>query len=138
MQNLGEHKLKITATDEAGNQGEKEISFQLETNIKAIIDNVNRYATAGLIKNKADKTVLISRLKLIQGIKELIKTIEDSRFFNSRTKEKLVKALEEQINGQLNWLVEYVKQRSKAGAVNGIDSKIGSLLIEDFNFVKYN
>jgi hypothetical protein len=137
LQNLGEHKFKIITTDEAGNKSEKEISFRVETNIKAIIDNISHYATANLIKDKADKTVLIARLKLIQEIEKLEKMIEYNRFFSSKVKKNLIKVLDNQIDDQLDWLVKYVQQRSKTGAKNGIDPKIGSLLIKSLNFIKY-
>jgi hypothetical protein len=56
--------------------------------------------------------------------------IEDNKFFKGKVREKLIKTLEGQINGHLDWLAKYVQQRSKAGVKNGIDPKIGSLLIE--------
>jgi hypothetical protein len=136
LQNLGEHKLKIIATDEAGNRAEKEISFQTATDIETIIDNVNHYAALNLIKNKADKTVLISRLKLIGEVEKLKKIIENSRFFKAKIKEKLIKSLEEQINRQLDWLIKYVEQRSRSKIKNGIDPLAGNLLVESLNFIK--
>jgi len=136
FQNLGEHVLKITAMDEAGNQSEKEVKFQIRTSTQAIIDNIKNYSNQELIKN-LDKTVLISQLNLIQEIDGIIKLLENSVFLNDRMKVVLVKALKNQANSNLNWLIGYAQQRSKAGISNGIDPKIGSLLIEDLNFIKY-
>lgn len=137
FQNLGEHTLKITATDEAGNKSEKEVKFEIKTDIQSIIDNVNIYSSQGLIKNM-DKTILIYRLNLIREIDGMIESIERNIFLSSRLKEFLVKALKDQINWNLNWLMSYVQQRSRVGVYNGIDSKVGSLLVESFDFVKYD
>lgn len=136
FQNLGEHTLKITATDEAGNKSEKEVKFKIETDIQSIIDNVNIYSSQGLIKNM-DKTILTYRLNLIREIDGMIESIERNIFLSSRLKEFLVKALKDQINWNIDWLISYVQQRSRVGVYNGINPKVGWLLVESFNFVKY-
>lgn len=136
FQNLGEHTLKITAADEAGNKSEKEVKFEIKTDIQSIIDNVNIYSSQGSIKNM-DKTILIYRLNLIREINGMIESIEHNIFFSSGLKEFLVKTLKDQVNWNLNWLASYVQQRSKVEVYNGINPRVGSLLIESLNFVKY-
>ena len=136
FQNLGEHTIKIASTDEVGNKSEKEVRFEVKTDIQSIIDNVNIYSSQGLIKNM-DKTILIYRLNLIREIDRMIESIEHNIFLSSRLKEFLVKALKDQINWNLDWLTNYVQQRSRVRVYNGINPKVGWLLIESFNFVKY-
>lgn len=137
LQNLGEHKFKVTATDEAGNKNEKEISFNTETSIDSIIDNTNHYFSQELIKTKQDKIVIISKLNLIKKAQEIMEKIKENEFIKDKTKERIASLFEERINFQLDWLSKYVAQRSKPGVKNGINPKAGSLLLESFNFVKY-
>lgn len=134
--NIGEHTLKITAADEVGNKSEKEVRFEVKTDIQSIIDNVNIYSSQGLIRNM-DKTILTYRLNLIRELDGMIESIKHNVFLRSRLKEFLVKALKDQINWNLDWLTNYVQQRSRVRVYNGINPKVGWLLIESFNFVKY-
>jgi len=101
-------------------------------------DNINRYAVLKLIKNKADKTVLLSRIRLIQEIEKMIEIIKNSWFFKSKVKEKLIAVFERQINQHLEWMINYIEKRSLLKFKNGIDPKVGDLLIESLNFLKNN
>lgn len=137
FQKLGEHKLKITASDEAGNIAEKEIKFNSETNLTAIKDNIDSYFEMKLIKNRPDRLILTGRLKLIEKIQELIKKTENNRFIKAKTKEKLVKIFQDQVNKHLNWMQNYVQRKAKPKFNKGIDLKVSELLIESLEFVKY-
>lgn len=136
FQNLGEHVIKITAQDEAGNQAEKEVKFKIETNLGAIVININKYYSQGLIKYQ-DKKVLAYRLNLIRETNRIIESIEHNVFLRSRLKNILIKILKDQANQNLNQLVVYVQKRSKAGVYNGINPRVGELLTESLNFLKY-
>ncbi|HRZ95754.1 MAG TPA: alpha/beta fold hydrolase [Candidatus Moranbacteria bacterium] len=135
--NLGKHKIKIIAKDEAGNIGQKEISFTTETSVDAMINNTAYYYRLGMMR-KQDKTVLTAHLEIIRQLQEMIKMIEKNRFMKNRTKEMLVANLKRQINFYLDWLSFYAKMRSNPNTKNGINPEVGKLLIENFNFLKYN
>lgn len=138
LQNLGEHSLEIIAKDEAGNEAQKEVKFKIETDTQAIAGNINHYFSLGFIKNRFDKSILISQIKTVRQLEMFMKIVERDRFLSDRTKESLKKLLEKQINQQLDFAINYVKMRSNPKIKDGIDAKIAELLIESFKFVKYN
>lgn len=135
FQKLGAHKFKVIATDEAGNNSEKEIVFSTTTDIDAIINNIEHYYQLKLL-NRQDKTVITSRLRMIDGLQCLIEKMKKKRMPNWVEK-RMVKVLEDRVNHHLELISDYVKKRSKLKFKMGIDKKVTELLIEDFNFIKY-
>lgn len=134
---LGKHTLKIIAEDEAGNASQKEIGFETKADTDSVLKNVNYYHRLKLMKNQ-DKTAISSQLRLIDQLQKIIDIIEKNKFLKSKTKEVLIKNIQKQINFYLDWLSSYVRIRSNPKINNGIDEKVGELLIDDFNFLKYN
>jgi len=135
--NLGEHRIRIIAKDEAGNIGQKEVSFKTKTSVDAMIDNLAYYHKLKMIE-KQDKVVLTANIEIIKQLQEMMVLLEKNKFIKNRTKEMLIVNLEKQINFHLDWLSFYVEVRSDPNLRNNIDPEAGKLLIEDFNFLKYN
>lgn len=134
---LGKHALEIVAKDEAGNTSQKEISFKTETSVDAVIDNISRYYNLKLME-KQDKTVLTVHLKIVKQLQEVMGMLEKTRFAEKETREKAIASLKRQIYFYLDWLSGYVEVRSNPKIKDSIDEKVGELLIDDFNFLKYN
>lgn len=61
--NLGEHNLKITAQDQAGNNGEKEVKFIIGASIDSTISDINRSYKEGFINKKLIKDYLVKQLE---------------------------------------------------------------------------
>jgi pimeloyl-ACP methyl ester carboxylesterase len=78
LKNLGAHKIKIIAKDEAGNKSQKEISFTVSADLQSIRDNVNHYSELGLIPNKGKKAEILAHLSLLEKIIDLRGQIEKS------------------------------------------------------------
>lgn len=138
FENLGEHSIKISAIDEAGNQAGKEIKFISETNLSAIEDNINLFYKQRLIKDKKDKMFLISEIKFIEDTQRLIEMIKNCFFLKEKRKRMFVRELEKQINMRLNWMQDYLRRESNRKFKHAsIDDKAARLLIESLEFIKY-
>ena len=84
LEKLGGHKFKITAEDEAGNKGEKEISFTNSADINSIIANVNHYSKLGLLKDKKTKNTLLKKAKEIKFLMSQLEKINENNWFFRR------------------------------------------------------
>ena len=131
LQYLGEHELKITATDEARNTGEKTITFQDTTNLNAIQNNINHYWDLKLIKKKIAKRYLIIKLKHIEKLFNLLEKIENSKL-KPRPKQAAVNALKKIINVDIDRIIRQIKRKSP----RWLDPKVANLLIESLREIK--
>lgn len=126
LQKLGEHTLKITATDEAGNQSEKELKFTIVTNSEAISKNISHYRKIGLITDQKTANALQIRIKLISGTLDLIAKMD------KKDKPKVEKVLIKLLNGEIGDMISQV-QGKLAGAIQALAEE---LLIESLNYIK--
>lgn len=132
LQNLGEHKLKVTAQDEEGNLGEKEVAFQIVTNIDSIVDNVSHYADLGMIEKNTEKKLLKLELKKIDFLMNLLEEIKVNPKLSDKAKAKLIRVSVRSINYQIDSTVKYIqKQTGKT-----INSQASELLIESLEYIK--
>lgn len=127
LQKLGEHTLKITATDEAGNKGEKELEFTVVTNADAISQNINHFRKIGLITNQKTANALQIRMKIISGTLDLIAKMSEKE--KPKVEKALIKVLNKEIEDTINQI-----QGKLAGTIK---PPAGELLIEGLNFIKY-
>lgn len=124
FEHLGEHSLKITAEDEAGNKAENEIKFTVVATIDSIIENVGTYEELGLVDSTEAKFLLV-KLKVI---KQLAGRISG--------KENAAENFREQTNRHIDWLIEYISEKSDKKSKGEIREPAKSLLIESLNFIK--
>jgi len=130
---LGEHSFKIAATDEAGNTGEKTITFQITTNLDAIQDNINHYWDLKLIKKKIAKRYLTIKLGHIEKLFDLLEKIENSKL-KPKPKQAVIDALKEVINADINRLIKQINRRIP----RWFDQNIADLLTESLGCLKIN
>lgn len=102
---LGGHNLTITAIDQAGNQSQMEIKFEIIASIDSTISDVEEIYNHGWLKEK-------TYLKLLREASQLLRT--DDKYFNR----------EERLTQQLIKLTE---------DDNKLDSKHKQRLIEKYN-----
>ena len=133
LQYLGEHELKITATDEARNTGEKTITFQDTTNLNAIQNNINHYWDLKLIKKKIAKRYLIIKLKHLEKLFNLLEKTENSKL-KPKPKQAAIDALKKVINADINRLIKQINRRSP----RWFDQNIADLLTESLGCLKIN
>jgi pimeloyl-ACP methyl ester carboxylesterase len=140
-----EISASIAGSAQTGNIKETKVQISqeeiavIEENITAgsIIEKINQYYAQGLIKKKNDRNFLIARLKLIQEVQAVLEKFKENKFINKKVKERIISQFENLINWNLDFLIDYIKIRSKAGAKSAIDLEAGKSLIEDLNFIKY-
>jgi hypothetical protein len=126
LQKLGEHTLKITATDEVGNLGEKEVKFTVVTNVDAISKNIAHYRQIGLIADQKTANALQIRIKLISGTLDLIAKMSE------KEKPKAEKALIKILNKEIDEMVDVIQGK----LADTIKPPAGELLVESLKSLR--
>ncbi|MFZ2975334.1 MAG: hypothetical protein WA055_01745, partial [Candidatus Moraniibacteriota bacterium] len=99
----GEHSLKISAEDKAGNSVEESLTFTIQPTIDSIIKNVEHYYQDKLITKKATYNFLEAKLKVIKIQKMLYDAINFSPW-PARLKNQLLKNIARNINRDIDVL----------------------------------
>lgn len=133
MLNLGNHTIKITAIDKANNTQEKEITFSITTNIKAIQENIKKYYEKRLIKSKQQKNMLLVSLDVIEQKLNFLEMIENNPHISQKAKETIKKIVKKQIEQHIDFLIKQINQKQKY-----YDAKVKILLIEDLQWLELN
>ena len=92
--------MKVGAADKAGNSAEKEVKFQITTDIDAIQNNVSHYFDLGLIKKKIARKYLMTKLKHLEKLFDLLEKAENSKL-KPKPKQATVNALKKIINASI-------------------------------------
>lgn len=125
FEHLGEHSLKIAAEDEAGNKAENEVKFTVIATIDSITENVGTYEKFGLV-DSAEAKFLLVKLKVIKQLAE-----------RTSGKENAAENFKEQTNRHIDWLIEYISEKSDKKSKGEIREPAKSLLIESLKFIKF-
>jgi hypothetical protein len=133
LEHLGLHSIFIKAKDEAGNESEKKINFEIETDIRAIISNIDHYFDLGFIHKKSTRMMLQARLQAIEGKIFFLKIFEN-KWMPWWAKERMVKNMKNQINREIEMLSDQIQSQGKFG--DNIDSKVKELLLESLENIK--
>jgi len=131
LQKLGEHTLKISAADEAGNRSEQSSTFRISTDIGALRKNFKHYFDLKLVKNKLAKEYFDLRLKNLEKLFNLLEQAQNSKS-KPLPKKIAVEALKKVIKADINLLVSQIKRKSPSW----INPKAADLLIEGLNFIR--
>ena len=129
----GKHIFAFKATDEAGNQSEKQIEFEVFTDIRTLIKGVNHFYDLGLIKSSQERKMLDNNLQVIQKEIEFYHSIERNKFLRKKTKEKILKTLEKIIQNHLDMVNGKIQRDKKNYA-----TIIKGIISDDVGFVKNN
>ncbi len=132
LENLGDHKIKITAQDEAGNSTEEETNFPIITGISAIINNINYYHELGLIKNEKDKKFLENQLKILEKNLALLEKIKKNDKIKPGAKRELTELFEKLANKHIDLIIQFIETNRR----NAFAEKAQELLIESLNFIR--
>jgi pimeloyl-ACP methyl ester carboxylesterase len=135
LQNLGQHPVKITARDEAGNYSGKEVSFKNIASIDSVISNVNHYRDLGLISKEADRKLLVVQLNVLDTYLDLLNAVKNDKKMSAKAKAVLVKTLGSLINLEADLIANQLKNKNN---YKSVDQKVKTLLIEDINSLKIN
>jgi len=133
MLSLGNHALKIIATDKAGNIQEKEIAFSTTTSLQAIKDNVQKYYDAKLIRSKQQKNVLLVSLEIIEQRLAFLEMIKNNPHISQKAKNMIAMIVKKQIEQHVEFLLKQINHQQKY-----YDAKIKQLLIEDLQWLENN
>lgn len=133
LESLGVHILKISATDEAGNESQKEVSFTNAASLDSIQNNVAHYFDLGLISNNHEKRYLQAYLRAIQRVAGIEERINKNTRLSSDAREKIIKKIHEALDRNIAALIT---QLQKPGKFKSIDAKAKTLLIESFEYVR--
>ena len=129
----GEHKLIIKAIDEAGNLGEKEMAFNVATDIIILKENINNFYDLKLIKSNQERKMLINNLSVIERELEFYNTIKNNIFIKSKIKKLLLSIVERQIDSHIDIISDKIK-RDKKNYV----TIVKEIIISDLRFIKNN
>ncbi len=132
LENLGDHKIKITAQDEAKNPAEKTAEFAITADISAIIDNARHYYDSGLIKNEKDKKFLENQLRILEKNLALLEKIKKNDKIKPRAKRELTELFEKLANRHIDLLVKLIETNRR----NAFAEKAQELLIESLDFIR--
>ena len=122
----GEHNLKISAMDKAGNSKEETIAFTIQPTINSIIENVEHYYQDKLITKKATKNYLDAKLKIIKMQKMFYEAIKVSPW-PANFKNRLLENLARNINREIENLVDDIQ--NKKSISKNILEPVKSILI---------
>jgi len=131
LEHLGSYTLAVSATDQAGNSDEKEVKFQIVTNLNVIRNNLAHYFDLGLIKKKVAYKYFSRKLKNLKKLFDLLEKTKNSNL-KPKPKQVAIAALEKLINANIDRIIRQVSRKSP----RWVDSKAVELLIEDLNFIK--
>ena len=129
----GKHTLKISAVDEANNKAEKEVEFSVGMNLNIFQNNVEKYYQARLIKTKAEKNKLLAETNLIQNELRLLEMIKNNPFLHKKTRNLLIKLIENEIDRQFDFMIKRISQDKKNYALT-----IKNIIVEDLKWIKNN
>ncbi|HRY82247.1 MAG TPA: hypothetical protein P5232_00865 [Candidatus Moranbacteria bacterium] len=132
LESIGEHVVKITAKDEAQNLSEKEVRFQLTTDIDTFIKNLDYYQKNNLIKNYPGKMAIKKPLNEIKNDFRKIESIKKKKKLSAGEKEMLIGVVKESINSKIDLLIEYVEKNEN----HAISKKGQILFIELLNEIR--
>ncbi|MCD6149517.1 alpha/beta hydrolase [bacterium] len=133
LQNLGEHKIKIIARDEAENKSEETIIFQTDTSLGALIENIKHYHKLKLIKRNKEKRILTKAVKNLKKAEKLIQKIQNSKKISEKRKDKIIKFIQKKTNQYIDRTIKYINRKSD----KLIKPRAKELLVESLERVKY-
>ncbi len=131
LQKTGDHKIKISATDEAQNSAEKEVSFKVAADIDSIISNVSHYSDLGMIKRRSEKMSLLQNLRMIKMKISFMEKWNNSKIAD-RVKKAIVAYFERDINRNIDILISRIGRKNN----RGITDQGKELLIDSLKFIK--
>lgn len=98
------------------------------SNIDFIISDVKSLEEASLVSDKEAKFILV-KLKVIQ---QLIERID-----GKEGKDNIIGNYEEQINRQIDWLIDYINEKSENKGKGGISQEAKDILVSQLESIKY-
>lgn len=119
---LGEHELRISVQDEAGNMGEDTVSFSTRTSFAALKRNISHYHSEGLIKKSSVRNQLlteVSRIEILLQLREFLAAFPGPWLRQAR--EALNHEID-QVRKHFTTLVE--KQASRGIIISPADEKL--------------
>ncbi|MFA6383652.1 MAG: hypothetical protein WCX17_04510 [Parcubacteria group bacterium] len=130
LQKLGEHSVKVTAEDEAGNKSDKMVEFTVSTDIDAIMANVSHYYDLKLIRNKSTKNILEARLRVMQNLSNNMLMIQNNPWIPQKTRAILAENFQKIINFQIDQIIQVIQKNAN------ILQPAEHLLIESLDSIK--
>lgn len=123
---LGNHEFKITAEDKAGNESEKLVSFNVATDINAILQNINHYKDLNFITDQKTADFLQVKIKDIAHTIDMIGKLGDKNNVNPKANQ--IKLL----NKQIDDLIAFIQGK----LTDSIIPTVKELLIESLASLK--
>jgi pimeloyl-ACP methyl ester carboxylesterase len=131
----GSHEFGVKATDEAGNEAEENIEFNLTINIKVLRNNIEHYYDQGLIKTRQEKKMLLNHLRIIERQMDFHEKINDKKRFRlkKRTRKLLSRILERNIERHIDILVRKIERDKRNYGII-----VKDIIIDDLEYIKIN
>lgn len=131
LQKTGNHRLEITAEDEAGNIARIESDFAVSAGIGSIIANIGHYYDLKMIKLLSTRNALLVAAKSLKLQLEALDKLERSNL-PLATKNSLMKLSQRSINRQIDALVALVNNLP----AKSIDARAKELLADSLRYIK--
>lgn len=131
LEHLGNYILEVSASDKAGNSGEKEAKFQITTDFNAIRNNLDHYFDLGLVKKKNALKYFRNKIKNLGKLFYILEKTENSKL-KPKAKEATVKAIKKVIDADIDKVIRQINRKSP----RWINQEAADFLIEDLNAIK--
>lgn len=128
---IGTHSLAVVATDEAGNRSEKDIEFEVISNLATVLSNVGIYAESGMIRKNEAKVLknLIGGIIRLEKIMELVK---NSKKIKTKDKKRLEETINRIIEKHIGSVIGFIEKRPD----KFISTEAKKLLIGSLEYIK--
>lgn len=133
LEHLGEHTFSVVAQDAAGNRNSKAATFEITTDIDAILADVLHYSKLGLITNRGTEISLEARLQSIKAEMKLLDALQ-SRKMAKWLKGPLEKGFRKSLDRRIDELETQLQKNKNFSKT--IDGKARQLLAEDLESLK--
>ncbi len=133
LESPGTRVLKISATDEAGNENQEEVFFTNIASLDSIKNNVARYFDLKLISKKHEERYLQAYLRAIQRVAQIEEKINKNTHLTIDARERIIKKIHQTVDRNIAMLIAKLK---KPGEFKSMDAKAKTLLIESLEYIR--
>jgi len=132
LQKTGNHKLRITSQDEAGNIGNASSTFVNSATIDSIIANISHYYDLKLVKTRVARDILLVSAKALKIQFAALDKLKKNNSLPVKTRLALIKTAQTAINRQIDVFAALLKKQTRFV----LDPQANALLTGSLAYIK--
>jgi hypothetical protein len=132
LQKTGNHKLRITSQDEAGNIGNASSTFVNSATIDSIIANISHYYDLKLVKTRVARDILLVSAKALKIQFAALDKLKKNNSLPVKTRLALIKTAQTAINRQIDVFAALLKKQTRFA----LDPQANALLTGSLAYIK--